>query len=150
MKTLIAHRKMTVRIVAVAALLAVGMTQAGAAREPASGRHKHGSSWDFTPLERVSEKDRARQNPLEGDPDAVRAGQKLFTQHCAECHGEDLSGSNRGISLISDQVIQASPGALFWILTNGVTRRGMPVWSKLPEPQRWQLVAFLKSAVGAP
>jgi cytochrome c oxidase cbb3-type subunit 2 len=150
MKTLIAQSKITVRIAAMAALLAVGMTQGGAARGPASGRHKHGSSWDFTPLERVSEKDRARQNPLEGDPDAVRAGQKLFAQHCAECHGEDLGGSNRGISLISDQVIQASPGALFWILTNGVTRRGMPVWSKLPEPQRWQLVAFLKSAVGAP
>lgn len=32
-----------------------------------------------------------------------------------------------------------------WILTNGVVRRGMPVWSKLPEPQRWQLVSFLKS-----
>jgi hypothetical protein len=30
-------------------------------------------------------------------------------------------------------------------LTNGVVRRGMPVWSKLPEPQRWQLVTYLKS-----
>ena len=37
------------------------------------------------------------------------------------------------------------PGALFWILTNGVGRRGMPVWSKLPEPQRWQIVSYLKS-----
>jgi hypothetical protein len=39
----------------------------------------------------------------------------------------------------------ASPGTLFWILTNGVVRRGMPVWSKLPEPQRWQIVTFVKS-----
>lgn len=30
-------------------------------------------------------------------------------------------------------------------MTNGVARRGMPVWSKLPEPQRWQIVSFLKS-----
>jgi mono/diheme cytochrome c family protein len=34
---------------------------------------------------------------------------------------------------------------LFWILTNGVVRHGMPVWSKLPEPQRWQLVSYVKS-----
>jgi hypothetical protein len=34
---------------------------------------------------------------------------------------------------------------LFWILTNGVVRQGMPVWSKLPEPQRWQIVTFVKS-----
>jgi len=34
---------------------------------------------------------------------------------------------------------------LFWLLTNGVVRRGMPVWSKLPEPQRWQLVSYIKS-----
>ncbi len=40
---------------------------------------------------------------------------------------------------------QAMPGALFWILTNGGVQRGMPDWSKLPEPQRWQIVAFLKS-----
>ena len=37
---------------------------------------------------------------------------------------------------------QATPGTLFWILTNGVVRRGMPVWSKLPEPQRWQIVTY--------
>ena len=38
----------------------------------------------------------------------------------------------------------------FWILTNGVVRRGMPVWSKLPEPQRWQLVTYIKSLGVAP
>ena len=47
------------------------------------------------------------------------------------------------------QVQQASPGTLFWILTNGVVRRGMPVWSKLPEPQRWQIVSYLKSLTPA-
>jgi hypothetical protein len=35
--------------------------------------------------------------------------------------------------------------ALFYILSNGVVRKGMPVWSKLPEPQRWQLVSYIKS-----
>ncbi|HEY6369583.1 MAG TPA: cytochrome c, partial [Candidatus Sulfotelmatobacter sp.] len=86
-----------------------------------------------------------RRNPLAADPDAVAAGGKLFTQHCVECHGETADGSKKAPSLRADEVQQAAPGALFWLLTNGVVRRGMPVWSKLPEPQRWQLVRFIKS-----
>jgi len=39
---------------------------------------------------------------------------------------------------------------LFWVLTNGVVRRGMPAWSKPPEPQRWQLVAYIKSLGRSP
>ena len=54
-------------------------------------------------------------------------------------------GGKKGPSLLAPEVQQATPGALFWLLTNGVVRRGMPVWSKLPEPQRWQLVSFIKS-----
>lgn len=141
------HSRMSVPSLAAAGLFAIGICQAWA-QQPTTGRH--GPSWDYTPLERVSEEARARPNPLEGDPDAVAAGQKLFTDHCVECHGKNLEGSNRGISLASEEVRQASPGALFWILTNGVVRHGMPVWSKLPEPQRWQIVAFLRSTSASP
>jgi hypothetical protein len=47
--------------------------------------------------------------------------------------------------LLRDEVQQATPGTLFWILTNGIVWHGMPVWSKLPEPERWQIVTFLQS-----
>lgn len=70
---------------------------------------------------------------------------KLFERHCAECHGDNGDGSKRGPGLRSPDVWQAQPGALFWVLTNGIVRRGMPSWSKLPEPQRWQIVNFLQS-----
>jgi mono/diheme cytochrome c family protein len=86
-----------------------------------------------------------RHNPLESDPEAVAAGGNLFDQHCAECHGEMAEGGRKAPSLRADPVQQASAGTLFWILTNGVVRRGMPVWSKLPEPQRWQLVSYIKA-----
>ena len=86
-----------------------------------------------------------RHNPLEADPDAVAAGGKLFELHCAECHGDTADGGKKGPSLRADAVQQATPGTIFWLLTNGVVRRGMPVWSKLPEPQRWQLVTYIKS-----
>ncbi len=54
-------------------------------------------------------------------------------------------GGRRAPSLRAEEVQRATPGTLFWILTNGVVRRGMPVWSKLPEPQRWQIVTYVKS-----
>ena len=88
---------------------------------------------------------RSKRNPLERDPDAVAAGRNLFEQHCAECHGDAAEGGKKGPSLRAEQVQNSEPGAIFWLLTNGVVRRGMPVWSKLPEPQRWQLVAYIKS-----
>ena len=99
----------------------------------------------YSELAKAPEKAVARTNPLSSDPEAAAAGEKLFGRHCAECHGATANGSRRAPSLRVDPVQHASPGALFWVLTNGSVRRGMPVWSKLPEPQRWQLVSYIKS-----
>ena len=97
----------------------------------------------------VPKKARAKRNPFENDAEAAGAGKKLFEQHCAECHGETGDGTDRGPALRIAAVQQAAPGEIFWILTNGVVRRGMPSWSKLPEPQRWQIVAFLRGIGGS-
>jgi mono/diheme cytochrome c family protein len=105
---------------------------------------KHDSSV-YAELAKAPRKAAARRNPLTKDPDAVAAGGKLFARHCAECHGDMAEGGRKAPNLLVDDVQQATPGTLFWLLTNGVVRRGMPVWSKLPEPQRWQLVSFIKS-----
>jgi mono/diheme cytochrome c family protein len=99
----------------------------------------------YAEIAKVPEKARARRNPFENDAEAIAAGSKLFAQHCAECHGNRAEGGKKGPSLREHEVQRAAPGALFWVLTNGVVRRGMPVWSKLPEPERWQIVSFLKS-----
>ena len=94
---------------------------------------------------KAPEKWKARTNPLEHDPDAVTAGKKLFGQHCSECHGQTAEGTRRAPTMRSSDVQEAAPGAVFWVITNGVVWHGMPVWSKLPEPQRWQLVSYIKS-----
>jgi len=99
----------------------------------------------YAELGKAPEKVRHRVNPLENDPEAVAAGRLLFEDHCAECHGNDAGGGKKGPSLRAPEVQNATPGAIFWLLTNGVVRKGMPVWSRLPEPQRWQLVRYLKS-----
>jgi mono/diheme cytochrome c family protein len=102
----------------------------------------------YAELQKAPEKARKRANPLQNDPDAVAAGGILFEQRCAECHGDAAQGGTKAPSLRAAEVQGATPGAIFWILTNGVVRKGMPVWSKLPEPQRWQLVRYIKSLGG--
>jgi mono/diheme cytochrome c family protein len=99
----------------------------------------------YAEIAKAPEKARAKRNPLEKDPHAVAAGANLFERHCLECHGDAAEGGKKGPSLLAPEVQNSPPGAIFWILTNGVVRRGMPVWSKLPEPQRWQLVSYIKS-----
>lgn len=93
----------------------------------------------------VPAKASARKNPYEGQDAAVQAGAKLFRRYCAKCHGEDAGGTDEAPDLASPVVQGASPGALFWFLTNGDLRSGMPSWSALPEQQRWQLVSYLQT-----
>lgn len=103
----------------------------------------------YAELAKAPEKARNRLNPLENDSEAVAAGRLLFEDHCAECHGDKAEGGKKGPNLRAPEVQNSTPGTLFWLLTNGVVRKGMPVWSKLPEPQRWQLIRYLKS-LGVP
>src|SRR5262249_42084450 len=65
----------------------------------------------------------------------------------AECHGPEGRGSDRAPSLQTALVRDAPPGTLFWFLTNGNLRHGMPSWSRLPSERRWQLVRYL-GAIG--
>lgn len=103
------------------------------------------SAGDGAWLKFVPEKDRVRVNPLAEDADAIPAGAKLFREHCAKCHGEDAGGKGKRPSLRTERVQAATPGELQWLLTNGSLKNGMPSWSRLPEPQRWQIVSYLKS-----
>jgi mono/diheme cytochrome c family protein len=100
-------------------------------------------------LHKVPAKDRSRSNPFAGNPDAPAAGARIFAEHCAPCHGEDAAGKRQGQhirpNLHGDHVKQATPGELFWLLTNGSLKNGMPSWSRLPDAQRWQLITYLKS-----
>ncbi|HTS57450.1 MAG TPA: cytochrome c [Terriglobales bacterium] len=129
----------------VVGIVTLAVRAAPAPRDNSDTTHDHLHHHHFAEFAKVPEKAKARLNPLENDPDAVAAGRKLFLQHCAECHGNTAEGGRKAPNLRAEEVQDATPGTLFWILTNGVVRRGMPVWSKLPEPERWQIVTFIKS-----
>ena len=131
-------------------LLGMGVTFLGVAIVLAQSENPKAQSgserrYDYAELSKAPEKARSRHNPLAEDDTAVAGGKKLFEQHCAECHGPSAQGGKKAPSLRVAEVQDTTPGTLFWVLTNGVVRRGMPVWSKLPEAQRWQLVRFLQT-----
>lgn len=50
-----------------------------------------------------------------------------------------------GLLLKSDEIKNATDGELEWFLRQGDLRKGMPSWSSLPQAQRWQVVAYLRS-----
>jgi cytochrome c len=129
----------------VVGLVTLAVRAAPAPHDNSHMTHDHLHHHHFAEFAKVPEKAKARLNPLENDPEAVAAGRKLFLQHCAECHGNTAEGKRKAPNLRAEEVQHATAGTLFWILTNGVVRKGMPVWSKLPEPERWQIVTFIKS-----
>jgi mono/diheme cytochrome c family protein len=97
-------------------------------------------------LDRAPEKDHVRTNPFAAQPESVAAGALLYRDHCAQCHRADAMGDgHKKPPLRSDHIRFATDGDLEWFLRQGDLRHGMPSWSSLPEAQRWQLIAYLRS-----
>ena len=92
----------------------------------------------------------AKANPLASRPDAERGGRKLFAARCATCHGDGGRGTDKGPDLTATDVQAQSDGALFWKITSGNSRAGMPTFSFLPDAQRWQIVLRLRSLASEP
>jgi mono/diheme cytochrome c family protein len=117
--------------------------QQAPARGPAAGVREHDPAW-VAPANAAS-----KSNPLAGRPDAEPGGRKIFQQRCVTCHADDGRGTPKGPDLTQPDVQSESDGALFWKITSGNTREGMPTFSSLPEAQRWQLVLRIRSLQGS-
>jgi len=98
-----------------------------------------------TLVQQAPPKSTAVSDPFEGQQQAQLAGAKLFARECAACHGLDARGKGKVPPLNQADAREAKPGALFWVLRNGSLKRGMPSFAHLPEPQRWQIIAYLKT-----
>ncbi len=97
-------------------------------------------------LKKVPAQDRTRVNPYAGNSQAIDAGKILFESNCAKCHGSEAMGKHNRPSLRSARIEhEATDGDIAWLLKNGNSWKGMPSWSSLPEPQRWQIIAYLRS-----
>ena len=99
------------------------------------------SRWQHVPA-----KDHAHSNPLAADSNAIAAGAIVYREHCQQCHKANAMGDGRKRpALRSERIRTASDGDIEWFLRQGDLGHGMPSWSSLPEAQRWQIVAYLKS-----
>jgi mono/diheme cytochrome c family protein len=96
-------------------------------------------------LKKVPQADRARTNPYAADPTAIAAGRNLFRNNCAKCHGENAEGKANRPSLKSKRIQTATDGDLAWLIKNGEAFKGMPGWGALPEPERWQIISYVRS-----
>ena len=97
-------------------------------------------------MAKVPARDRDKVNPYHDQPEAVAAGRRIFLEHCAQCHGKDAQGTDKRPSLRTARVQQeATEGDLHWLLVHGSMAYGMPSWSKLGDPQIWQVITYVRS-----
>lgn len=107
----------------------------------------------------------ARQAPanLLGNAAQIAAGQTLFREKCAACHGHPDEGRSPRADFFqppapdftSPAYRASDPAYLFWRIEVGKTvepylSRGsvMPSWRALSDAEIWQLVAYLKARAG--
>ena len=134
--------KWTISLVSVIGVVALAGGLAAQQNPPA----QQNLPYEQDPNWRVPPEASAKVNPLAGKPDAVAGGHKLFVRECVSCHGENGKGEDTGAADLQLPVVQKQrDGALFWKISSGNPRRGMPAFSRLPELQRWQLVMYLRS-----
>jgi len=93
-----------------------------------------------------------------GDP---ARGKAIYQKKCALCHGEDGAGDGPGAATLDPKPRDFTKGLykvrttasgrgpsdadLFRIITEGMPGTSMPSWKSLPEKDRWDLVAYLKT-----
>jgi glucose/arabinose dehydrogenase len=98
-----------------------------------------------TPFHGAPNAEQTRRNPYAGDASAAEGGKTVFANTCVACHGPNGEGGGNVPALRSTTIRQASDGELFWYITKGDVNNGMPSWAALPEVQRWQVIAYLRS-----
>ena len=85
------------------------------------------------------------RNPLGRDAAAVKAGDELFHERCAVCHGQQAEGAMASNLQVARSVRRGTELALFELIRSGIPGTEMLPQSDLPEERLWQLVSYLRS-----
>lgn len=94
-------------------------------------------------------KEAARPNPLENNSQVMDAGQKIYSQLCIDCHGNDARGLSPDITGLAEYTPDLqktskthSDGDLFWKIKTG--RGEMPSFMQnLDEEEIWSIIHFI-------
>jgi mono/diheme cytochrome c family protein len=111
-------------------------------QHPPSGAHQHPQAAKL-------------KNPVEANAASIAAGQKLYGDQCAGCHGDTgLGDGSMGADLTpkpsnladADWKHGATDGEMFTVIRDGVKGSGMKGYkSKLTTRQLWELVNYVRS-----
>jgi mono/diheme cytochrome c family protein len=108
----------------------------------------------------VPEEANRRQNPLQSTESNLKSARAIYTDECAQCHGDRGKGDGPEAHLhdpapsdLTDarHMNSITDGEIFYQITQG--RKPMPSYKRrLTDEQRWQLVLFVRtfSASAAP
>ena len=89
--------------------------------------------------------DPARVNPLRRDPAAIEAGDELFHERCAVCHGQRAQGAMAPDLVRTRTVTRGAEAALFGLIRNGIPGTDMPPQPDLEDTGIWQIVTYLRA-----
>jgi len=105
----------------------------------------------------VPEAEKQRKNPLELSEANIAAAKPIFSEKCANCHGDKGKGDGSEAMMYdpspsdltdSAKMSKLTDGEIFYQITEG--RKPMPSFRKrLTEEQRWQLVLLVRSFAGS-
>jgi putative copper resistance protein D len=85
---------------------------------------------------------------------SIATGGRLFQDNCAVCHGPTGTGDGPAArslprppaDLQAAHTVSHTAGDLFWWITGGIPRAGMPGFGdRLSEEERWDVVNFLRA-----
>lgn len=92
-------------------------------------------------------------NPVPADARSIESGRKMFQINCAPCHGAKADGQASvvkygfaSISLITEPALSRTDGYIFGMIRNG--RGLMPTYNRIEEPDRWDIVNYLRALQG--
>lgn len=96
------------------------------------------------------------KNPLTASEDNIAAGRALFNQNCATCHGEDGKAKTdiaetmkvKPTDLTDKKMQGIKDGEIYWVITNGIKKSGMPGFKKATVNERWQMTLYVKHLMG--
>ena len=102
--------------------------------------------------------EKERKNPLSATAANLAAAKPLYSEFCANCHGDTGKGDGSEAMMYdpppanltdATKMSKATDGEIFYQITQG--KKPMPSFRKrLTEEQRWQLVLLVRSFANPP
>ena len=127
---------------------------------PVTGRLTPGYTISYAALPNVIDSfsvianpnDPVKLTPAELDS-SINNGHRYYQQNCAVCHGDAGIGNGPatkygvpGINLMTDMTKARTDGYIYGMMRNG--RGSMPNYNRIEEPDRWDLVNYVRGLQG--